>query len=47
MPWFSVGERFVNIHHAIMRIGCSRTCGFGSEDPYSISSYSYASCMLR
>ena len=24
MPWFSVGERFVNIHHTRIRIGCSK-----------------------
>ena len=24
MPWFSVGERFVNIHHMRIRIGCSK-----------------------
>ena len=24
MPWFSVGERFVNIHHTKIRIGCSK-----------------------
>ena len=24
MPWFSVGERFVNIHHARICIGCSK-----------------------
>ena len=24
MPWFSVGERFVHIHHTRIRIGCSK-----------------------
>ena len=24
IPWFSVGERFVNIHHTRIRIGCSK-----------------------
>ena len=24
MPWFSVSERFVNIHHTRIRIGCSK-----------------------
>ena len=24
MPWFTVGERFVNIHHTRIRIGCSK-----------------------
>ena len=27
MPWFSVGERFVNIHHTRIRIGCSKLKG--------------------